>query len=327
MRASKLLPLIAGSAAIALASLVVASPAVGATLPTGQQITMIDQFQDPGDGQGQFYTVNPADAKAAPYGAVTNQLTNGVDVNDEGQGWAIGQVGDGLVATLWKANAVTATLTDPKPIAFASGAPLEKCDGIDLLPDGRLLISCIEDAGGEVPLVSHVGFIDGTGVFTPVASWSGQEFQIFFALALNPVTGVLWGFGPFDGPYSFTIDLDAGTYERIAPTIWYAYGADFDSSGQLFVTTDVQVGENFHPALGVLNPVTGVYVERQAYVNTVTGNYPIWSNSITVWGKPALAATGSTGSELVLPIGIGSALLLLAGAALIATARMNRKGA
>jgi hypothetical protein len=322
MRTSNALTLIAGVAAVALASLVVASPAAGATLPLGQKITMIDQYADPGDGQGQYYTVNPADAKITPYGVVTNQHTTGVDVDDAGLGWAIGQVGRTLTPTLWKADATTATLTSPVTITLAGGGVIDACNGIDLAKDGRVLIACVQDDGGDAAPISHVGYVDAAGLFTPVASWSLQEFQIFFSLALDPVTGVLWGFGPFDGPYSYTIDLADESYERIAPIGQNAYGADFDRDGKLFVTTDILIVESYYPALGLLNPSTGVYVERQRYLSTVTGESPVWSNSITVWG--ALAATGSTGTEM-LPIGLGSALLLLAGAAFVATSRMSRR--
>ena len=66
MRSSRALGLLAGTAAVALATLTVASPASAATLPPGQRITIIDSIDDAGPQEGPFFEVDPADAAATP---------------------------------------------------------------------------------------------------------------------------------------------------------------------------------------------------------------------------------------------------------------------
>src|ERR1044071_2680318 len=76
--------------AVAVASMFAAAPASAATLPTGQKITVIDQWTD------QFYNVNPANAESAPFGTAVALAPEieAVDVDDAGLGYAIGTAYD-----------------------------------------------------------------------------------------------------------------------------------------------------------------------------------------------------------------------------------------
>jgi hypothetical protein len=190
---------------------------------------------------------------------------------------------------------------------------------------GELLVACVQYEVPELGNVSTVNTVDkATGQLTAVVLLSGRAFQEFTAIALNPVTGILWGFGPFDGDYSFIIDRDLQSAERIAPMDNQVYGADFDRNGQLFLASQLFAeGDDVEfPSLAVTDPAADDFTSNEWFVDTSDDTTLIFVGALTVWGK--LAATGSTPTE-VLPVALGSALLLLAGAAFIATARMNRR--
>jgi hypothetical protein len=103
------------------------------------------------------------------------------------------------------------------------------------------------------------------------------------------------------------------------------YAADFDRDGQLFVSTEELFGnETVIPALAAADPFTGAFSFIEPYVSTTTDAALLFVAALTIWGAPALAATGASGTEAA-PIAIGSALLLLAGAAFVATARASRR--
>jgi hypothetical protein len=317
VRIPRLLGPLAGTTVIALALLTVASPASAAILPAGQKITIIDALDDEGPQEGPFFDVNPADAAATPVGTGSGVYTYGLDVNDDGLGFAIGGFGE---ETIWKADANTGTISDPVPLHFATEPAPYDCADLDINPvTGEVLVACVWFTN-ETGNVSTIDIVDpATGLLTPVLSLSGLDYVPFDAIATNPVTGVLWAFGAPETIYnSYIIDrtLQTATYQ--ATMADPVFGADFDRSGQLFVTSQVGglVGD---PSLGVVDPAVG-FTSNTVLVNSVDGLELDRVYSITVWGKEALPATGP--AEM-LPLGLGTALLLLAGAAFIATGRIS----
>ncbi len=320
MRAHRIPSILGGTTAIALASLLVASPASAATLPDGQKITIVEAA----DGQvdGQFFEVSAADAASTPVGVSNNVYVTGLDVNDDGLGFAIGQLDS--VTMIWPANANTGVLGTPVPVVPNVGpGVLDNCGGLDLLPNGQVVASCTEHLNQT--LTERVGVLDPTtGILTPDVSLTGDAFVEFIALAYDAVTDVLWGFSRQgnDPARSFIIDLDGGTATPQAPLDTPAWAADFDRDGQLFVAVYTG-GEIDVPRLATADPTTGAIAEVGIFVSTVTDAALIFVHSLTIWGK-ALPATGP--AEIV-PIGLGTALLFLAGAAFIATSRIQRKQA
>jgi hypothetical protein len=310
--------IIAGASAIALASLLVASPASAAVLPTGQRITIID------DEFGQYYNVSPANAATTPVGAATAVTPIlALDVNDAGIGWAIGPVPDEpFWSALYPADANTGTLGAPVPV-HVGASPAFLCNGIDLQSNGTVVLACgIDPNDGVVTQV--IGVVNTTtGELTPSVLVESDEFE-YSAIAQDPVTGVLWAFTEAGGPgKSYTVNLAAGTATYVADLNNFVFGADFDRSGQLFVST-LAIQGDFSPMLGTANPNTGAVTQVSVYSFVDGPDDDRQVGALTVWG--ALAATGSSGTDL-LPVGLGSALLVLAGAAFIATSRIQRRTA
>ena len=325
MRTTPVLASLASATAIALVVLTVAAPASAATLPPGQKITIIDALDDPGPQEGPFYSVNPANAAATPVGTGSGAYTVGVDVNDDGLGFAIGyvQVGDDYDPTLWDVDANTGSVTNPRTLIYPSGdSPLE-CEGIDLNQiSGELLIACVDETPNG--MISTINTVDAQGFLSIDLVLSGEDYQPFRAIATNPVTGVLWGFGPFDDDASFIIDRTAETAVLQAYLDNDVFGADFDRNGQLFLVSELYDGAEFEwRSLAVTDPAVGSYVFNEWFIDQSTDAVLFFVNSITVWGK--LAATGSVSGAEATPVAIGSALLLLAGAAFIATSRVSRR--
>ncbi|HWH96798.1 MAG TPA: hypothetical protein VNS80_00385 [Pseudolysinimonas sp.] len=319
MRSFRGLGLLAGTTAIAFATLVIASPAAAATLPDGQKITIVETIDGNDPPSGQFFDVNPADAASTPVGTAPDEYITGLEVNDDGIGAAIGQLDS--TSTIWTADANTGMLSDPHPITTAGDVDLDDCGGIDLV-NGTFIISCVE--GGNI--ASHVGAVNpADGVFTSFLKLEGDDFVEFDALANDEKTAQLWGFSG-DTDFSYTIDLEHDIVTPVAEMDDEVFAADFDRDGVLWVSSQVFRGELFVPALAIANPATGVFSSVGPYVSTTTDAALIFVLALTIWGEPALAATGASGADFV-PIGIGSVLLLLAGAAFIATARVNRRSA
>lgn len=316
MRLHRTFGVLAGAAAIALAVLTVASPASAATLPAGQKITVIDDLDDSGPQEGQFYDVDPADAVGTPVGTGSGVYAYGVDVADDGLGYALVSFGG---PELWKVDANTGTASNPVTIHLANIEPYD-CEGIDLnQTTGELLVACVwftnEDGN-----VAVIGPIDpDTGLLTPDVSISGPESPRFTALALNPVTGVLWA---FDYDESYIVDRALHTATPQATLDGPAYAADFDRDGQLFVASWATGENQFQtPSLAITDPAVGTFTFNQAFANGTNGEELEEVESLTVWGKEALPATGPA---VILPLGLGTALLLLVGAAFVATNRISR---
>lgn len=318
MRASRALGTLAGAAAVALATLLVAAPASAATLADGQKITVVEFLDTNDPAEGQFYDVNPADAASTPVGTATGAVIIGLEVNDDGIGAAIGQLDN--QSTIWTADANSGTISNPHTIALNGQIELNLCSGIDLV-NNTFIISCLQS--GDSP-ISHVGSVDpATGAFTPFLSLSGDDYLEFDALANDTNTAQLWGFAWIGGDsHSYTIDLENDVVDEVATMDRRVHAADFDRDGQLFVSTEDPF-ESQNPGLAVADPFTGAYSFFEVYISTATDADLAFVAALTIWGAPA-PALAPTGAE-VAPIAIGSVLLLLAGAAFIATARVDRR--
>lgn len=308
----RLLAVAATAAAVALAVFTVAAPASAATLPAGQKITIIDSHDDAGPDEGPYYDVNPADAAATPVGTGSGTPAYGLDVNDDGFGYEVGDYGTNR---LYKADANTGTISDPKVLELAGGGEdedLYNCRDIDLNPvTGELLIVCVVFSN-EIGNVGIIGSIDtATGLVTPVVSMPPQGLT-FDAIATDPVTGTLWVFGYDEGYQSYIVDRALQTATEVAPMDNTVDGADFDRNGQLFITSYIDQGVE---SLAVVDPNVGTFTFHEPFIDTATGEELTDVYPITVWGKEALPATGPA---VVVPLGLGAALLFLAGAAFVA---------
>jgi hypothetical protein len=327
MRSSRALGVLAGTAAIALSVLTMAAPASAATLPSGQRITIIDALDDSGPGEGPFFTADPTDAAATPVGTGSGAYTYGLDVNDQGLGYAIGIFPD---INLWKADANTGTVSDLVAPHFATAPDPYKCRGVDLNPTtGEVLVSCVQFTNETGNVVTIDSVDPATGLLTPLVTIPSNTLT-FDDLALNPVTGVLWAFGSDTaGPSSYIVDRVLHTATAVATLDDGVNAADFDRDGQLFLTTVTDTGNGFDPSLVVADPSVGAFTSIGPFVN-ISNNLALTEvSSLSVWGAapapapaPELAATGSS---LATPVAIGSALLLLVGGAFIVTARLRSR--
>ena len=340
MRTRRALSIAAGAAALALASLAIASPASAATLPSGQKITIVDLIlADVGPTGSQMYNVNPANAASTSVGSVqAPDNIQAIDVADTGLGYATGHYTEDpqnpaqeqdWVPVLLVADANTGTYGTVVDIAPVDDEiTINQCTGLDLQPNGEIIVACLDLSDGL--LDSYIGVVTPLGAFTPFISSGENDVEEYYytALAYNAVTSELWAFADFDGTgAAFLLDRAAGTQGPPVVLDERVTAADFDRDGQLFVSAELffegDPGQ-FVSALATANTATGALTIVDPFNVGTNDLYPVWA--LTVWGAPGLAATGATGTDM-LPIGLGSALLLLAGAAFIATARMNRRAA
>ncbi len=324
---------IAAIGAIALGTLLVASPASAATLPDGQQISVADNIFD-GEDRVQLFDTSPANAFSTAIGAVQFPPMGvlAIDVNDDGFGYALENTvddEDNDVVHLWQVDANTGVFSNPVTVTPTDEFKMTNCTGLDLQPDGSIIIACLDWPAAAVE-DSYVGVVTPAGAFTPFVTSGVNNVPVlqWSAIAYNAVTGELWGWAQdqMSGAwFSYPINRVAGTVGAGILTFDVAdpedpqapvYGADFDRDGQLFVTT--QEGES-PIALATLVPGTGAMTIIDE-ITDVDGLLDAPA-SLTVWGK-TLPATGP--AEIV-PLGIGTALLFLAGAAFIATSRMQRR--
>lgn len=327
MRASRGLGILAASTAIALSVLCVASPASAATLPDGQRISVATSSGGPGNPElTQLYDVDPATAVGTAVGTPSNPAhpVTAIDVDDDGYGYATGIVtidDETNAATLWVLDANTGAFTSPVTITVPMLGSDIFCPSIDY-HDGQILITCNQET--EETFISILGTVDpATGdVDVNIAiEDEGETYTEFSALATSPA-GVLWAFG-FDevGPFAAVVDLAGETLGTRIPILnndnEAVNGADFDRDGQLFASVDSDGGTD---ALATVDLTTGTVSPVAAFPFGPFGS----TRAITVWGNPILPATGLTD---VLPVGLGTALLLLAGAAFVATARIQRRAA
>jgi hypothetical protein len=332
MKSSRVLAgsILAGS--VAVAAMFAAAPASAATLPLGQQISVITP-------QSQF---NFADSNTAALTAVGTGVTdapeweqfNGVDVDDNGIGYAIStsypEGADG--AALYAADAKTGTTTYIADVSFFFGdfsLYPDECHGIDWT-GGVLTLACVYEGDFDVTFIGVWDFAAGWAV--PIVELNeevdgdlpdGFEFNYISALATNPTTGELYAFSYGFTNAVYTVSEDEGlTY--VSSTVEYGvYSADFDRGGQLWVTTfrfnpadrAIEPGES---GLATLDPATGTLPFTAAWADQAEFISPI-----TVWG--ALAATGSSVSAT--PAIAASAILLLGAILAAGTMVLRRRNA
>jgi hypothetical protein len=345
MRASRLVPAVLTVGAFVVASLFAAAPASAATLPSGQKITAVDF------SSWQFADASPVDAALTPVGspvAVEGEYVTAVDVDDDGQGFAFlttfeddgdedGEEADDFLypnsspveAALLKADATTGILSDGMKMTISYGPEGEEqelgadeCTGIDY-SNGAVLGVCYNYSEGAVGYIGWVDTEDAIlNAFTE-SSADGVGFLHFSALALDPITGTLWGFEDYYWEsYQIPLDGDQPAYE--AELDLPALGADFDRGGQLWITTyePIQADRAIDPGdagLATLDPISGVNPFEAAWSD---GEF--YSEAITIWGHPSLPATGPADSSV--PI-VGAALLLLAGTILAGVTVLRRREA
>ncbi len=135
---TRALSIVAGIAAIAAGSLLVASPASAATLPEGQRITIVEQIEG-SPGGSRMWFASPDDALTTEnkpaYRAPPPIDIEAIDVDDDGFGYATESRFDGettRTAWLWKANANIGELTDPVQILSGDqNNSVSECQGLD----------------------------------------------------------------------------------------------------------------------------------------------------------------------------------------------------
>lgn len=329
MLRSRVLASAAALAAVSLATVLVASPASAATLPEGQRITVADDLFP------SVWTADPVTADLTFVGDSVlgddTEYETGIDVGDDGLGYAVTtmRVQEGHSNSyLYRFDANTGAVSGRDQISIPEHQSLALgCTSLDLAPDGTLYTVCYE-SNGDDPYTTVFGTLDPTNAnLTPLATFIESEVG-FTALATNPVTGVLYG---FDWDTASEIG-DATIWNPVTETFGKAgeiekpvWAADFDRNGQLFVSTflndalDVDYAE-----LDTLDPADGTFTVADYYE---FDDSPLEDQRLplTVWGAaPALAATGATPWD-ALPLGLGAALLLLAGGAFVATQRLQRR--
>ena len=329
--------LVVGS--VAVASVFAAAPASAATLPSGQQITVINNVD------WSFFEASPADASLTAVGTGTpadDTTLTGVDVDDDGHGYAVAnKEGPGSIdGYVYTADANTGVLSGGVPITLNFGdvfPPADECTAIDYT-GGIVYAACILYV--DETDVTYVGPLDPvTGVLEPVMEFNGSsmEFPILYipAIATDPLTGILYGFSwniddsPETTAWILSEDAGAEFVTEVDNPLMVAnalYGADFDRGGQLWITVKTPVVDGdfvySRPALATLDLSDGSSPFLAPF--TVGGELlDQTADPITVWGKEALAATGAVQNPAV---ALGAIALLLFGAILAAgTVAMRRR--
>lgn len=327
-----------------VASLFVAAPASAATLPDGQQITVVDT------NTWQFSFASPVDAALTPYGPdpiiPEPEYVEAIDVDDDGYGYAFTtsyewippvECGEDpecvptfgewvpIGATLYVADAKAGALSSPIDVEVMTDPEnpeswqwADSCLAIDY-SDGRILAAC--NIYDEVN-TAYIGEIDpDTARLYPNTVVAGEDFVELQAIAVDPLTGTIWGFGSNHGVYILT--LEEGPLMGPGQIEWQITAADYDRDGKLWVSA-------YYP-----NPPAARAIEPGeqglAIFDTEEGVFPFdaaWSDpqavifALTVWGKPALPATGPADAA---PIAAGAAALLMLGSLLAAGALLRRR--
>jgi len=325
MRKSRVLTgaLVAGS--FTVASLFAAAPASAATLPDGQQITVVDDFS------WNFYFANPDTAAltAVGSGSAHDEFENvtAIDVDNDGYGWAFSSTYDqegSSSSALFRADANTGTLTDGKTMSVVWGEtdyPADECTAIDYT-DGVVLGICYDyDDDGEGDY-AFIGTVDTDGAVLNAATVLGDEGFIFFSsMAVDPTDGTTYGF-TFDDSHGVRIAIlnlnDDYPLLNLTEMTLPAFGADFDSSGQLWISTGV-------PTPALIDPGDNGLATLDLDTSTNPFSAPfdpqIDAEALTVWGE-ALPATGPGDSTA---IAAGAAAFLLLGAILAVGATSRRR--
>ena len=349
MRMSRALPAALVAGGFAIASLFFAAPASAATLPAGQKITVVDT------NTWQFSHASPVDATLTPYGPAPvipfEEYVEAVDVDDDGRGYAFStwyeytepvECGEEepecepafgyftpFGATLYVADAAAGKLssgirvevmTDPEDPESWEWA--ESCLAIDY-SGGTILAAC-NIYGDDGPDTAYIGQVDpDTARLYPDTIVSGEDFVELQAIAKNPKTSTIYGFGTDHGVFILT--LEEGPLMGPGSIEWAVTAADYDRDGVLWVSAYYPQGQADRAllpgeqGLAIFDPETGefpfdaVWTEPEAVIF-----------ALTVWGKETLPATGPAPAA---PIAAGAAGLLMLGSLLAAGALLRRRAA
>jgi len=307
-------------------SLTVAAPASAAPLPDGATISVVRA------ASGQVYDVDPTTAVMQTVGAPNPgaESISGLDADDTGAGWAVGAQG------LYSADLVTGVLTFVAPVTLLDDPEQQlDCQSLDLSPSGILMASC------EGVESSVTGTIDtSTGAFTTLV----DEAPLFYSLATNPVDGVLYGLTLGGAAYKVDSASNAATLVGQISETNGTYDADFDSAGQLWLTSEAGgVGSMsvFHlDSLFTVDPATWKATFIRQFTKPEFGTEFRAIDSLSVWGTttptsvpdtetpvapadvsvPKLADSGlDTG-----PLALAGGLALMLGLGLVALRRVRR---
>ena len=306
---------------VALAASLGLAPSAVAVEASGQHITVIHAVPE-GDSAAvsQFYEIDSANAVGTPIGSpVVERHLIALDVDATGQGFALGtgSPSEPKLQLLFRVDVVTGTVTDPIPLDF----PLDvgQCFDVDLLADGALLATCegLDAANAPTTWVSLVDTATGsfTHILTTPVGAGGPHYR---GIATNPATHETWVFSELDGQaYSFKLDLD-GFVWPLTPLDVLPLAADFAEIGPQGPPQLLAILAWVRREFAAVDPGTGVIRSVAAFPFDATEKDDV--TAITVWGAPALAATGG-GADGILPLGVASLLLVLAGGAVFAVGR------
>ena len=340
MKTSLMIPGALVVGAVAVASMFAAAPAAAATLPAGQKITVIDNFDM------QFYNVNPSTAVATPVGTPTPVATeiSGVDVDDAGHGYAIATLfefgepeGEDPIGPrypsqgwLYKADANTGALSEAKQIRIDDGGAdpvyANECTAIDYT---KGVITAVCYTYGNVR-IGYVGTIDASGDEAVLTAdtflWEQDGTDLYFtAIAVDPTDGTLYGFDVTFDNHLWTITLDGADPVKYSEddVLYNVAAADFDRDGQLWLSVlppvvPTALNETIYLlATFDFDAVEVVPVDNFASEDPYEITAP---TALTVWG--VLAATGSSVS---LAPAIAASGILLLGALLAAGTMVLRR--
>ncbi len=343
MRMSRALTSATVMSALVLASMFGAAPANAATLPAGQRITIVTDDQ-------HFWYADPQTAALTPAGDALwfGYEISGIDVNDEGAGFAVYTTTDDSGpngAVLLLANAKAATLSFYTYVVFdieGSFVYPDECTGIDYTPR-VLTLACMvyADEDGETD-AAYIGVWDfdhlyaetivafdgdpaipyDPGGANPDEPPDGFDFLPISAIALDPVGGEMLAFTQEPSTSGiYTLSQDTGATQLSDTGDYRVYGADFDRGGQLWVTVAregivdraIEPGES---GLATVDPSTGALPFNAAWADQSEASPPI-----TVWGA-GLPATGPADAAGTV---MAAALALLAGTILVAATVIGRR--
>ncbi len=226
----------------------------------------------------------------------------------DGLGWAIvdADIDQRSVVQLWRVDANTGALTDPRTVVAPQDYVLQECPGIDATrrPHPARLLRLLRFA--EIGLDRRR---DGAGTRAmPSASprivvgdEDGEEQIQFSAIATDPLTGTVWatgGYDAFDGTDFgwFRADVDQQGLSAAIPTDTPIASADFDRSGQL-CGASAGTARAWSCSWWIQRPA------RRATTTDVSKERASGVGAITVWGdalseeppaaeRPTLPATG-----------------------------------
>jgi hypothetical protein len=308
---------VGGASIVVGCAVLVAAPAVAATLPDGQNITTIDTA-------GTAFEADPTTAVLTAIGPTGVTQVFATDVDQTGHGYAIVvPTTAGVPSVLYDFDATTGATTDPHPITVAGHGDGLACQGIDYT-GGVIVASCSYEPpdGGQFGVI---GVLDPvTGVLSADVLTNSQD--PITAVAKSPTDGTIWVI-----TFSNVIakaDLAAHTFDPFHPLqqqdVISMNGADFDRDGQLYVTYEIWVDGTFTWQLGVLDTDAATIAE----VGTLAPN--VDTEAITVWGvrplggeDPAGPALPATGSDVGPGLLVGALALLGLGGAALFTVRLK----